>query len=147
MVQLLDCRSLEESRRFEAHDTDWVKALAFSTDGRVLATGSGDHNVRLWDVATCERLATLDGHLSGVTDVCFSPDGKLIASCGDDRTVRIWDAASYSLLCTLSGHDGYVHCIAFSHDGKMLVSGAGDTTVLVWDVDAAVASGRTETRD
>ena len=65
--------------------------MAFSPDGRLLATASHDKTARLWDPATGECLRTLTGHDSGVTGVAFSPDGRLLATASEDKTARLWD--------------------------------------------------------
>ncbi|KAI5856232.1 WD40-repeat-containing domain protein [Tricharina praecox] len=110
-----------------------VSAVAFSHDGKLLASASADKTVRLWDPTTGTCRATLEGHWDRVGAVAFSPDGKLLASASADTTVRLWDPATGTCRATLEGHSKWVSAVAFSHDGKLLASASADTTVRLWD--------------
>ena len=106
--------------------------MAIGPDGTLLATGSRDQTVQVWDPATGTRLRNLRGHSEGVATVAFSPDGTLLVSGSYDRTVRVWNPATGECLRTLEGHTGSVMGVAFSPDGALLASG-GDRTVRVWN--------------
>jgi WD40 repeat protein len=111
-----------------------VSSVAFSPDGKTLASASGDQTVKLWDIATRKELATLSGHSGVVTSVAFAPDGKILASANGDTTVKLWDIVTRKELATLSGHSGTVISVGFAPNGKTLASASTDNTVKMWDI-------------
>ncbi|TEY39704.1 hypothetical protein BOTCAL_0453g00080 [Botryotinia calthae] len=116
----------------EGHSNS-VNSVAFSADSKLLASGSRDHTIKIWDTATGTLQQTLKGHSNWIFSIAFSTDSKLLASGSGDRTIKIWDTATGTLQQTLKGHSNWVFSIAFSADSKMLVSGSGDCTIKIWD--------------
>ncbi|KAF7982120.1 hypothetical protein HWV62_29841 [Athelia sp. TMB] len=121
---------------FEGH-TGWVVSVAFSPDGRRIASGSYDRSVRVWDAETGALIAgPFEGHTDYVTSIAFSPDGQRIASGSDDGSVRVWHAETGALFAGPFEHNisnVYVMSVAFSPDGRIIASGLGDGTVQLWD--------------
>jgi WD40 repeat protein len=118
--------------------TDSVEALAFSPDGKTIATGSWDKTVILWNVRQHRpRGPPLVGHTSFLHAVAFSPDGRTLASGGSDNRIILWDVATHRRLATRRERD-QVASLAFSPDGKELAAGLADGTIAL----RAAATGR-----
>jgi WD40 repeat protein len=123
-----------------------VNAVAFSPDGKYVASGGNDRVVWLWNAETLREMAVLRSHEGGVSAVTFFQDGTTLASAGSDRTVRLWDltATEPKVKQILKGHEGTIASMAVSPDGKMLASGDWQGKVLVWDLTGAQAQLRAE---
>jgi len=121
-------------RTLSGHE-DAVYSVAFSPDGRLLASGSHDDTIKLWEVETGRLVRTLSGHKEWVWSVTFSPDSRLLVSGARGGTVKLWDVETGRLMRTLSGHTVSVYSVTFSPDSRLLVSGARGGTVKLWEVE------------
>ncbi|MBN8228461.1 WD40 repeat domain-containing protein [Corallococcus macrosporus] len=133
--------------RWSQRITGSVLALAFTPDGRVLASGHYDSVVRLWAVERGELLAELRGHTAEVHAVAFSPDGRWLASAGRPGEIRVWDWRRGRQHAVIPGHTDVVLGLAFSPDGGRLASGGLDNAVRVWDVATGAETLRFEHDD
>ena len=118
-----------------------VTAVAFSSDGKRVVTGSLDKTAKIWDVATGKAVATLKGHTGGINTVAFSPDNKRVVTASADNSAKLWDTTTGELQVTFTGHafvkrsyslDG-ISSVAFSPDGKWAITGGNDGAAIVWD--------------
>lgn len=101
---------------------NYIWSVAFSPNGKLLASGSADKTIKLWDTATGKVTATLLGHDDDVYAVAFSPDGSLLASGSGDE-IKLWEVATGKVKASLEEKDRTFLSVAFSPDGNMLASG------------------------
>src|SRR6266699_2209048 len=113
--------------------TSIITGVAWSPDGKRIASASQDETVQVWDATTGKRLLTYQGHTSIVTAVAWSPDGVHIASASADHTVQVWDAATGNHVYTYHGHAGPVNAVSWSPDSKRIASGSDDHKVHIWN--------------
>ncbi|MFJ4585215.1 nSTAND1 domain-containing NTPase [Streptomyces echinatus] len=109
-----------------------VNAVAFSPDGRTIATGSS-YSAWLWDAATGRARTPLTGHTDTVFSVAFSPDGRTVATAGADGSARLWDATTGKQRTKLTGHANTVYSAVFSPDGRTVATAGADGSARLWD--------------
>lgn len=134
-VHVWDPATGERLLIYSGHTAD-IGGLAWSPDGRSLASGSLDTTVQVWDSSSGEHILTYTGHTSSVNTVAWSPDGTRIASGSDDATVQIWDPFTGQGYLTYRGHISGVNAVDWSPNGKLLASGSGDRSVQIWSPDS-----------
>jgi WD40 repeat protein len=123
------------SKSVFAETMDSIMSVAFSPDGKILATGDGNGELRLWQVADGKQLFACKSHADLIKSIAFSSDGKIIATASHDKTVRLWDVHTGKCLHVLEGHTSWVWSVSFIPDSQILASGSIDKTVKLWDIN------------
>ncbi|WP_063062960.1 WD40 repeat domain-containing protein [Nocardia sienata] len=116
--------------------TDAVRNLAWSPDGRLIATASRDGTARLWSADSRQCARTLDGHQDMVEMVAWAPDSARVATVSRDRTARVWDAATGQVLAELAAGSDVSRAVAWSADGTLIATGSRDRVIRLWETES-----------
>ncbi|KPK83542.1 MAG: hypothetical protein AMS27_12540 [Bacteroides sp. SM23_62_1] len=122
-----------EINEIKAHENA-INCFDISPDNQLIATGSHDDQVILWDLNSGELLKKFSEHTKGLETVMFSPDGSLLATAGHDKKIIVRGLPGGEIKNILEGHNGVVNSLAFTPDGKLLASGSSDKTIILWKI-------------
>jgi RNA polymerase sigma factor (sigma-70 family) len=138
--RLMNADAVTGQKQLKLSDAGHTRSLAFSPDGKVLASAQdgagfdGDGSICLWELTSGKKLRTLQGHKGMILSVSFSPDGKQLASGGLHGTVMLWDVQTAKLLRTFRNAEDWIQGVTFAPNGQTLVAGSTDGRILMWDV-------------
>lgn len=131
-IRLWNIKTGEVLCTFKRHKNN-VLTLSFSPDDKMIASGSKDNTIKIWNLDDCSLARTINNGCD-VYSIAFSPDGNIIASGGSDGKIKLWNSYDGELIKTLSGHDGKVYSLDFSSDVLHLISGGRDKTIKIWRI-------------
>lgn len=131
-IKLWDVPTARERASLRGHAGP-VFAVAFSQDGKTLASGGEEKSIIIWSIAGVERRINLPGHAKEVNSVAFAPDGRTLLTASDDQTARLWDVSEGRELASIQDHNGPIKAVAFATDGRRFATGAGDKLIKLWD--------------
>jgi WD40 repeat protein len=131
LQEALNYRS--ERNRLEDHQKS-VMSVSFSHDHKILATGSKDKTIKLWDVKTGKIIRTLEGHTNEVRSVSFSHNDEILATGSADKMIKLWNIKTGELIDTLQRHQDTVHSVSFSPKSNILATGSADKTIKLWNI-------------
>ncbi|MFX1517261.1 MAG: WD40 repeat domain-containing protein, partial [Promethearchaeota archaeon] len=145
VIQLWNLSSKSVDRNFTGHE-NLVICVAFSTDNKLIISGSLDNTIRIWEKSTGNLIRTITSINHSVSDLTLSPDGILIAAaCGHAKKIEIWDIQSGEKLSSLGGHSDFVHSVAISPDNNYIASGGRDNIIFVWSLEKLDLLEKTKT--
>ncbi|CAK74523.1 unnamed protein product (macronuclear) [Paramecium tetraurelia] len=113
---------------------DNVRCLSYSQNMKLLASGSKDQKIFLWNVNAKKKIAVLEGHTGKINQLSFSPDGQCLASASDDQQIKLWNIEQSEQSNVSKGHQQCVNQVAFSKDGLIIASCSGDCSIILWDL-------------
>jgi WD40 repeat protein len=133
LIKIYSTRTGEVQSKIKKH-TDWVTAVAYSPNGKLLASADRNGGISIWDPENAQELFTLAGHKSAVTALSWRPDSKLLASSSEDGSVKVWEMQEGKQVKNLSAHNGGVLWVSYGRDGRLVTCGR-DGAVVVWNSD------------